>query len=505
MKTLQALLDSEVADVIGPGHRCRTFPAIFEYSDTVSTVLERLGANESVEEQLYGLVLRKSAPTPPAQSSASRETWSRGPVIIKDVLGFIDLSIILQTALRRIFEGNVVHYEADQLEGLAAKFSSEAVGTLLDGGSAAYHGAMTTDWALKGAESSRLQELIRACFLLIKPGGSMRPPRSPAKSIHHVALYTLKGDDESSAELTGVLSQTDIIRALHDYEATETLQGSTVFHKTVRELGLVGLCATDVPPSPSTTSSETSERHCLAAPGSRITLVPSSVSTLEAFRRMCMHRDSGVGMLAPDGTLKNHLCATDLQCLAPGSFHKLLMPVDAFLEQRPLMEDKNTESAVAESAEERPAKRARTMPCRKVSTCQATSTLAEVVSIMASHDAHQVYVVDPDSKPLSSITIIDTLRVILDSVSKSEVHVRSGTPATPQEILQEVAVRTSGVLESATSCQSDRGISVCTSDLSTPQHEIATVEIQAFSSAATTEASKLRYCGDDQAPTQPAE
>lgn len=48
----------------------------------------------------------------------------------------------------------------------------------------------------------------------------MRPPRSPAKSIHHVALYTLKGDDESSAELTGVLSQTDIIRALHDYEAT---------------------------------------------------------------------------------------------------------------------------------------------------------------------------------------------------------------------------------------------------------------------------------------------
>ena len=42
-------------------------------------------------------------------------------------------------------------------------------------------------------------------------------------------------------------------------------------------------------------------------------------------------------MLAPDGTLKNHLCATDLQCLAPGSFHKLLLPVEAFLEQRPLL------------------------------------------------------------------------------------------------------------------------------------------------------------------------
>lgn len=60
-----------------------------------------------------------------------------------------------------IFEGNVVHYEAGQLEGLATKFCSEAVGTLLDGGSSAYHGAMTTDWALKRAESSKLQELIR--------------------------------------------------------------------------------------------------------------------------------------------------------------------------------------------------------------------------------------------------------------------------------------------------------------------------------------------------------
>lgn len=46
----------------------------------------------------------------------------------------------------------------------------------------------------------------------------MRPPRSPAKSIHHVALYTVPGGDEASAQLTGVLSQTDIIRALHDHE-----------------------------------------------------------------------------------------------------------------------------------------------------------------------------------------------------------------------------------------------------------------------------------------------
>lgn len=48
----------------------------------------------------------------------------------------------------------------------------------------------------------------------------MRPPRSPAKSIHHVALYTVQGGDEASAQLTGVVSQTDIIRALHDHETT---------------------------------------------------------------------------------------------------------------------------------------------------------------------------------------------------------------------------------------------------------------------------------------------
>lgn len=74
------------------------------------------------------------------------------------------LFVLVQRVIKNaagIFEGNVVHYEASQLEGLATKFCSEAVGTLLDGGSSAYHGAMTTDWALKGAESSTLQELIR--------------------------------------------------------------------------------------------------------------------------------------------------------------------------------------------------------------------------------------------------------------------------------------------------------------------------------------------------------
>jgi CBS domain-containing protein len=117
----------------------------------------------------------------------------------------------------------------------------------------------------------------------------------------------------------------------------------------------------------------------------------------------------------------------------------------------------------AEPEGDRPAKRAKTVRCKGVLTCQATSTLAEVVSIMAVHNAHQVFVVDPDSKPLSAITIVDALRVIVDSVSKPDSH--RGTPATPNH---EAAVRTSGLLESATSCQSDRGVSACTSELSIP-------------------------------------
>lgn len=115
---VQALLDSEVADVISRGHRCRHCPAIFNYTDTVSAVLKRLGSRESVEEKLCGLVLRKSTSSVANDASASQEevpsaasadTGSRQSlpegqsVFIQDVLGFIDLNIILQTALRSTF------------------------------------------------------------------------------------------------------------------------------------------------------------------------------------------------------------------------------------------------------------------------------------------------------------------------------------------------------------------------------------------------------------------
>ena len=68
-----------------------------------------------------------------------------------------------------------------------------------------------------------------------------------------------------------------------------------------------------------------------------MTLVPATVTSLEAFRRMYIHRSSGVGVLSAGGTLCGHLSATDLRNLAPGSFHTLLLPVLRFLETRPLL------------------------------------------------------------------------------------------------------------------------------------------------------------------------
>ena len=143
-------------------------------------------------------------------------------------------------------------------------------------------------------------------------------------------------------------------------------------------------------------------------------------------------------------------------------------------------------------APEQPAakrRRTATAPIKGVLTCQATSSLAEVIAIMANHDVHQVYVVDPDSKPLSAITMADVLRTVvnaaapptLTSVCRERLHDagpggfrRGGTPATPNA--GEAAVRTSALPNesAATSGQSDRAMSVCTSVQSVPQVSLPT-------------------------------
>jgi CBS domain-containing protein len=56
-------------------------------------------------------------------------------------------------------------------------------------------------------------------------------------------------------------------------------------------------------------------------------------------------------------------------------------------------------------------------PVKGVLTCQATSTLGEVLAIMATRGVHTVYAVDPDSKPLSAVTAADVLRVAADAAT----------------------------------------------------------------------------------------
>lgn len=45
----------------------------------------------------------------------------------------------------------------------------------------------------------------------------MRPPKSPAKSIHHVAMYVTESPSNED-KISGIISQTDVIRCLHTHE-----------------------------------------------------------------------------------------------------------------------------------------------------------------------------------------------------------------------------------------------------------------------------------------------
>lgn len=56
-----------------------------------------------------------------------------------------------------------------------------------------------------------------------------------------------------------------------------------------------------------------------------------------------------------------------------------------------------------------------------VRTCQATATLAEVIHSMAAGDCHHVFVVDPDSRPISAISTTDVLRVVLHAAGNTGV------------------------------------------------------------------------------------
>jgi CBS domain-containing protein len=89
-------------------------------------------------------------------------------------------------------------------------------------------------------------------------------------------------------------------------------------------------------------------------------------------------------------------------------------------------EDERTATRPAKRRrEERAARHAVAGPIRGVLTCQATSTLSEILAIMSNHGVHQVHVVDPDSKPLCAVTAVDVLRVIVESFNVSKTDHRA--------------------------------------------------------------------------------
>lgn len=97
-------------------------------------------------------------------------------------------------------------------------------------------------------------------------------------------------------------------------------------------------------------------------------------------------------------------------------------------------------------------------------TCQATSTLAEVVALMATHQGHAVFVVDPDTRPLCTITVTDVLRACVDNATAAGHAPPVSRAVADAGLLVESATR----LESVTSGECEHAASVTTSMQSAP-------------------------------------
>jgi CBS domain-containing protein len=130
-----------------------------------------------------------------------------------------------------------------------------------------------------------------------------------------------------------------------------------------------------------------------------------------------------------------------------------------------------------------PAKRVHVEPLKGVLTCQATSTLGEVLAIMATHRVHTVYAVDPDSKPLSAVTVADVLRVAADAATpgggggsgRVDSHLATPVPPGGEATITARSSRLESVSGASDAVISDRAPSVsqvqsvCTSGQSEPR------------------------------------
>ena len=63
------------------------------------------------------------------------------------------------------FESNVVHYEPEGFEQLAARFCAKRVSSLLMDVGETFHGQMSSDWALKGSVHASVHSIVRCVVL----------------------------------------------------------------------------------------------------------------------------------------------------------------------------------------------------------------------------------------------------------------------------------------------------------------------------------------------------
>lgn len=119
---------------------------------------------------------------------------------------------------------------------------------------------------------------------------------------------------------------------------------------------------------------------------------------------------SGVAILERgSGNLVGHLGASDLRCLAPGVFSRLLLPVRDFLAERvPPAPGSGGATAGGDGDGKGGPPLAGRVLC-----AQPSSSLGALAAAMAGRRVHRVYATDSDSAPVGVVTCSDLLAVLL--------------------------------------------------------------------------------------------
>ena len=225
---------------------------------------------------------------------------------------------------------------------------------------------------------------------------------------HRLAVFDVDRD-KTELTVTAVMSQLDVVRFFHRH--TEAL--NHLRDMTLSELGLL-----------------TSPRGVVTAPWDS--------TALECFKLMSERKVSAVGVVDRDGELVANLSASDLRMLDERSFRLLALPVAEFISRRKGDAIGRRGTPFAEAREMEAGERLRECdvdtfrddsdgsdgsdPSTRLSAsrtfvelifARAETTLGRLVSLMATHSIHHVYVIDENDAPIAVITPTDVLRLFV--------------------------------------------------------------------------------------------